>query len=267
MSKTILMIHGVGCGGDVWDNFRLLFENSGWRVETPTLFPEERTTENPPETLKALRLSDYIDQASAIARRITQETGEKPAVMGHSMGGLIAQHLAVKGDASAAIFLTPAQTPDCQSFDLRLLRTFWNILKNGQKKIGQGAFKVGPEGFSWGVLNKVPKERHDEIYTLARYDSGKVYLDLGKPEPIDENAVKIPTLTVGAKKDRATPIKAVRKVGEKYASAGVAGDYMEYADHAHWIVDEPGSERVVADILDWLDEALADATAQSSAPI
>lgn len=268
MTKTILMIHGVGCGGEVWDRMRYPFEQDGWHVETPTLFPDKRTIENPPPDLKDLRLSDYIESASAMAKKIQADSGEKPAVIGHSMGGLIAQHLAARGDVTAAVFLTPAQTPDCRTFDPRLFITFWNILKNGRKKIAEGSYKVGPAGFRWGVMNQVPKERHNEIYALARYDSGKVYLDLTEPEPIDEADVSIPTLTIGAARDRATPVKAVRKVAAKYAKAAVEGDYLEYPDHAHWIVDEPGSERVIADILDWFDEALADDEAedQSSAP-
>ena len=257
MTKTILMVHGVGCGGEVWDRMSRPFTEDGWRVEALTLFPDKRTIEPPPADLKDLRLADYIEAMSEKARALTAETGEKPAVMGHSMGGLIAQHLAARGDVAAAIFLTPAQTPDCQVQDLRLMITFWNILKHGRKKIPEGSYKVGRFGFGWGVLNKVPRSRHDEIYALARYDSGKVYADLGEPEPLDEAEIKIPTLTVGAKKDRATPVKAVRKLGKKYAKAAVPGDYLEYPDNAHWIVDEPGTDEVASDILAWLNSKAA----------
>ena len=254
MTKSILMVHGVGCGGEVWGNMRPTFEKNGWHVEAPTLYPDQRTTEDPPKTLSDLRLADYVDRMSEMAARLAKEHGEKPVVMGHSMGGLIAQHLAARGDVAGAIFLTPAQTPDCQVQDLRLMITFWNILKNGQKKIPEKGLKVGRFGFKWGVLNCVPKDRHDALYALARYDSGKVYLDLTNPDPIDEKAVQVPTLTISAKKDRATPVKAVRKVGDKYAQAGVPGDYAEYSGHAHWILDEPGTDKVTADILGWLSK-------------
>ena len=256
MSKTLLMIHGVGCGGDVWDRMKRDFVMAGWTCETPTLFPDLRTTDAPPAGLADLTLSNYVDAAAAMAKDIAAKTGEPPVVIGHSMGGLIAQKLTEAGATRAGIFLTPAQPTGCPVTDLRVLRTFWSILKVGQKNVPGGVFKVGPKGFRWGVLNAVPKERHDAIYADALFDSGRVYHDLANPDAIDESKVTVPTLTIGAKKDRATVIKAVRKVGAKYAKAKRPGDYIEYGNHAHWIVDEPGTEQVSADILEWLDRTL-----------
>ena len=256
MSKTILLIHGVGCGGEVWDRMRQDFDAAGWTSVAPTLFPDLRTPTIPPAALADLRLSDYINVMGDHARELAEKDGEKPVIMGHSMGGLIAQALAEKGLASAAIFLTPAQPEGCTTTDLRTVITFWNILKVGRKKVPGGSYKVGKFGFSRGVLNLVPKAQHDAIYENALYDSGRVYMDLGEPDAIDETKITVPTLTIGAQRDRATVVKAVRMVGKKYEAAAYPGDYLEYADHAHWIVNEPGSSKVTADIIDWLGKKL-----------
>lgn len=256
MAKSLLMVHGVGCGGDVWNRMKRDFAMAGWTCETPTLFPELRTASNPPDQLADLTLQHYIDAATEHAATLAQRDGQPPVIIGHSMGGMIAQKLVEAGQVRAGIFLTPAQPEGCTVTDLRVLRTFWSILKVGQKNIPGGVFKVGPNGFRWGVLNAVPKDRHEELYAQALYDSGRVYFDLANPSAIDESKVTVPTLTIGAKKDRATVIKAVRKVGAKYAKAKLPGDYIEYGRHAHWIVDEPGTEQVSGDILEWLDEKL-----------
>ncbi|MEO1553206.1 MAG: alpha/beta fold hydrolase [Pseudomonadota bacterium] len=256
MAKTLLMVHGVGCGGEVWDRMKRDFVMAGWTCETPTLFPDLRTAETPPAGLADLTLKDYVDEASEQARALTERDGQKPVIIGHSMGGMVAQKLAEANAVRAGIFLTPAQPEGCTVTDLRVVRTFWNIVKVGQNNVPGKVFKVGPNGFRWGVLNAVPNDRHDSLYAQALYDSGRVYHDLANPDPIDESKVSIPTLTIGAKKDRATVIKAVRNVGKKYAKAARPGDYIEYARNAHWIVDEPGTEQVSADILEWLDEKL-----------
>lgn len=250
MPKSLLMIHGIGCGGDAWDRMRPGFEAAGWTCEAPTLFPDQRTLENPPASLPDLGFDDYVAAMVQAAKALQTKTGEKPAVIGHSMGGLIAQCLAERGVVSQAVFLTPAQPKECAEIGFSVIYTFLNIILTRNRK---KAYKVWRSGFRFGVLNCVPRRRHDEIYAAARYDSGQVYGDITDGVEVDEGLVTIPTLTIAASQDRATPASAVRKVGEKYVRAPVPGDFFEYPDNAHWIVDEPGTDAVVADIVEWLD--------------
>ncbi|MFC6196687.1 alpha/beta hydrolase [Ponticaulis profundi] len=249
MSGTLLMIHGIGCGGEVWDVMRPGFAAAGWTCEAPTLFPDLRTIETPPESIAQLSFQDYVDDMARRCDRIFQATGEKPAVIGHSMGGLIAQKLVEAGKVSKAVFLTPAQPKGCSAPGLSILITFANVVLSGDVKKGHKIWKFG---FRYGVLNCVDKSRHDELYALARYDSGQVYRDIADGVEVDEATFTVPTLTIAAGKDRATPAKSVRKMTDKYAGAPVPTDFIEYADHAHWIVDEPGTVQVVDDIADWL---------------
>lgn len=251
MPKSLLMIHGVGCGGDAWGVMRPQFEAAGWDCDAPTLFPGQRVKENPPATLPDLSLDDYINAMSDHARKITEKTGEKPAVIGHSMGGLIAQKLAERGDVSQAVFLTPAQTKECAIIGLPVIWTFANILVSRDRS---KSFKVWRTGFMYGVANKVPKERRDGVYSAALYDSGQVYGDLSDGIEVDESQIMIPTFTIAASHDRATLPKAVRKLANKYAKSPVPGEFREYPDNAHWIVDEPGTDQVTADIINWLEK-------------
>ncbi len=246
---TLLMIHGIGCDASAWDAMKPGFEAAGWTCEAITLFPDRRVRENPPASLPALGFSDFVDAAAAEAARLAARDGTKPAVIGHSMGGLIAQVLAARGEVSKAVFLTPAQTKDCAVIGPSVAWTFLNIITRQDRT---RAYKVWKTGFRWGVLNCVPPARHDEIYASALYDSGKVYGDISDGISVDEQSVGIPTLTIAAGKDRATLPQAVRKVGAKYARSPVKGDFIEYPDHAHWIVDEPGTGKVVSDITAWL---------------
>lgn len=249
---TLLMIHGIGCDGSAWDVMKPGFEAAGWTCEAITLFPDRRVRENPPASLPELGFADFVEAAAAEARRLTARDGAKPAVIGHSMGGLIAQVLAERGEVSKAVFLTPAQPKGCAEIGLPVAWTFLNIILRQDRK---RSYKVWKTGFSWGVLNLVPKERHDAIYATALYDSGKVYGDMTDGIEVDERKVTIPTLTIAGSQDRATLPKGVRKVAAKYAASPVKGEFIEYPNHAHWIVDEPGTDKVVADIAGWLGRA------------
>jgi len=253
MTKTLLMIHGVGCGGDAWDAMVPGFQAAGWSCHAPTLFPDLRTVEEPPAEISNLRFNDYIEETSRWARELANVDGQKPVVIGHSMGGLLAQKLAERGDVSKAVLVTPAAPEDCSVNDPRVFRTFWNILKHGLKKAEGMGHKVGPKGLAYGVWNETPKDQHADLYAQARFDSGGVYKDLLDGVSLDESKINVPTLTICASKDRATVPKGVRKLGKKLERAGVPGDFKEYPNHAHWILGEPGVEKVVADIAAWLE--------------
>ncbi|MCI4645457.1 MAG: alpha/beta fold hydrolase [Hyphomonadaceae bacterium] len=266
MAQGVLLIHGIGCGGDVWDRMAPEFHKAGFAVEAPTLFPELRTLDTPPAALCDLRLKDYVDAMSEAAAQMEAQLGQKPIIIGHSMGGLIAQYLAVQGAASAAVFVTPAQPKGCTAFSFKPLRTFSVLFQIGRKKLPRTPVKVGRKGLSWGILNGVDPALHDEIYARMRYDSGGVYTDVMNPEELDETQVQIPTLTIAASHDRATVAKAVRKVGRKYARAPVPGDFIEYPDNAHMIIDEPGTEKMITDIFDWIGRVLPAAKGSEAAP-
>lgn len=257
MTGSILMIHGVGSTGEAFSRLAPAFREKGWRVEAPTLKPDLRNTANPPAALPKVRLKDYVDDMEAAARKLEAETGVAPVLMGHSMGGLIVQKLAERGVGRAAVLLTPASPADARSgSSLAQAFTFANILFTGAPETK--SHRIWRSGFSWGVLNLVPKARHAAIFAQSVYDSGGVYADIAYPDKdphgiatIDETRITIPVLTIGGARDRATPIADVRRVGAKYARVG--GEYREYPDNAHWIVDEAGTDQVIADIAAWLE--------------
>ncbi|HQR88984.1 MAG TPA: alpha/beta hydrolase, partial [Caulobacter sp.] len=48
----------------------------------------------------------------------------------------------------------------------------------------------------------------------------------------------------------------MRLVGQKYSAVG--GDYVEYPSNAHWLIDEPGTDVILDDVIGWLkDKQLA----------
>jgi alpha-beta hydrolase superfamily lysophospholipase len=254
---TILMVHGVGSSADAFVKLAPAFRERGWKVVTPTLRDELRPTANPPEALNKVSLADYVSDVSALAKEIAAADGAPPVVFGHSMGGLLAQKLAEAGLVRGAVLITPASPPDARAGrSLAQAFTFANILFSGRPE--NRPHRIWKMGFTSGVLNCVPKARHEALFAESRYDSGRVYADLAYPDEdpnrtafVDESKITVPMLVIGAARDRTTPVADVRKAAEKYAKVGA--DYREYANNGHWIVDEPGTDKVIADIAGWLD--------------
>lgn len=254
---AILMIHGLCCAGEMWSAPAERFRTRGWRVETPTIHAQLRQRDTPPSELGRLTLADYVSEMEVTARRIRAESGQWPVIFGHSLGGLIAQKLAERGTARAVVLMAPLG-PDGTAGrpSMSTVLTFANILVT--RKVAARGFKIWKTGFQWGMWHRLPRSRHAALHASTRYCSGRVLRDAAKPEldplriaRVDETRVSVPLLTIGAARDRTIPVATHRAVAEKYRRVGA--DYREYPEHAHWILDEPGSERVVDDIARWLD--------------
>ncbi len=256
LSRTILMIHGYGMTGDSWEPVAETFRKAGYAVETPTIRPALRTAGPPSPDLAGLSLADYVAELSAAAAVTAARDGVKPIVFGHSMGGLIAQKLAESGLTSGVVLFAPASPADARGKPkLSPLITFLNavLTQGGAPK----PVKMWKTGFKFGVVNAVPAARHDALYAKAVYDSGRVLQDLAYPDRdpsrtvhVDAAKVTVPVLVLAGARDRTTPVEDVRLVGRKYAGA----DYREYPDHAHWLIDEPGSDALLATVQSWLSE-------------
>ncbi|MEJ0044311.1 MAG: alpha/beta fold hydrolase [Rhizomicrobium sp.] len=99
----ILMIHGAFCGPWAFEKFRKPFEAAGYRVHAPPLrFHEHGASAN-----RALGTTSLVDYANDLAKFI-EGLEAPPVLLGHSLGGLLAQMLAAKGLARALVLLAPS---------------------------------------------------------------------------------------------------------------------------------------------------------------
>lgn len=254
MADTVLLIHGYGCGGDVWEPVAQRLKAEGYRVEAPTIRSAVRTVDGPRAGLVGLTLADYVAEMSALAQTLTKETGKKPLVFGHSMGGLIAQKIAEAGLASALVLFAPASPADARGRPkLSPVFTFLNMAI--QPKPETKAGKMWKTGFKFGVMNAVPASRHDALYATMVHDSGQVLADLAWPDKdpnraahVDAAKVTTPILVLAGALDRTTPLDDVQRIGRKYASA----DIKIYPNNAHYLIDEPNTMKILDDVIAWL---------------
>lgn len=253
-SKPVLFIHGAFATNIIWAKFVPLFKQAGYECFTPTLFPDLRMHRHPPHALSKMSLQDMVDEASELAHEITEDTGQKPIIIGHSMGGLITQKLTEMGLSNKSVFITPAAPGDCFNEGIQMGLSFIGELK--LKRPGF-SYKIDDLSLDFLALNKIPEKERLAIHKTMVYESGLAlenivnpYADENKTGIIDENKINVPTLTIGSFHDRTCIIPLVRKIGEKYARIG--GEYIEYPDNAHMITMEPNAEDVAKDILNWL---------------
>ncbi|WP_419253922.1 alpha/beta hydrolase [Caulobacter sp. ErkDOM-YI] len=256
MAKTVLMIHGYGCAGSCWGPAAERLTAEGYRVEAPTIRADQRKVAAPGAGLAGLSLADYVADMSALAAALAKQDGEAPIVFGHSMGGLIAQKLAEAGLVSGAVLFSPASPADARGKPkLSPVFAFLNAVL--MSKPETRTVKQWKTGFKLCVMNAVPASRHDTLYARMVYDSGRVLANLAWPDKdpnktahVDVDKITVPILVVAGALDRTTPVDDMRLVGQKYSAVG--GDYVEYPNNAHWLIDEPGTDVILGDVIGWL---------------
>jgi non-heme chloroperoxidase len=252
MLKTIFMIHGMWGGGWYWDKFQDYFEDKGYRCIVPYLRHHNIKPEDPPPAgLGTTSLLDYAEDLELEIKKLN----EKPIIMGHSMGGLLAQILASRDLTKAAVLIAPASPAGI--FAIR-----WSVLKTFQKVLLRWGFwekphKISYEKAVYGMMGKLPEEERQYIYNRCVWESGRAATEIGywfagvKGAQVDSSKLTCPLLVISGSEDNITPAKVVKRVAEKYKPLYT---YMEFANHAHWLIREPGWEKVAAYIEIWLEE-------------
>jgi non-heme chloroperoxidase len=251
MADTIFMIHGMWGGPWNWANYRSVFEADGYNCVATTLPYHDMDPQDPPDhRLGTISLLDY---AEVLEREISQ-LDEKPIVMGHSMGGLLAQILGARGLAKALVLLTPASPAGIMALTPSVLKSFWSI----QTKWGfwRKPIRISFSGAVYSALHLLPENEQNETYDKFVYESGRAAFEIGYwlfdsrgASRVDESKVTCPVLVVAGSIDRITPVSVVRQVAKKYS---VVSTFKEFGNHAHWVLAEPRWQEVAEYVVDWL---------------
>ena len=251
MADTIFMIHGMWGGPWYWENYRRFFEAEGYRCVATTLPYHHMDPRGIPDP--RLGTASLLDYAEALEREIGQ-LGEKPIVMGHSMGALLAQILGARGLARSLVLLTPASPSGILALTPSVIKSFWTMQTTWgfwRKPMRQPFSEA-----AYSMLHLLPEKEQEEAYGKFVYESGRATFEIGYwlldtrgASRVDESKVTCPVLVVAGAQDRITPASVVRKVARKYKAVST---YKEFENHAHWVVAEPHWEEVAAYAGGWL---------------
>ena len=250
---VIVMIHGMFVGPWCWDPYRNYFEQRGYRVITPTLRYHDLPLGSPPNPgLMETGIRDYVTDLEKEVRALDQ----KPIIIGHSMGGLIAQLLASKGLARATILIAPAVPRGINAISWTGIKSFWM----NRQRFGHWREPLRPtfEGAIYSSLHLLPPDKQKAVFEKFTYESPRVaweisfwYFDRAKATSVDESKVTCPILTMVGTEDRLIPPGIARKIHNKYKAVST---YREFDRHSHFIIAEPGWEEAASSIEAWLAE-------------
>ena len=255
MSKTLVLIHGMWGGGWYWQSMKERFTAQGYSVHTPTLRHHQLSAEQIetgtqlPAELGTTSLLDYVDDIEALIQTLP----EKPIVVGHSMGGLVAQKVAERGLAAGLILLAPAPPNDVPAITWGGIKSFLGLLKTWG--FWRKPHRPDFASCAFSSFAKLPEDEQHRCYERMVYESGKLvvevalpFLDGAKASAVDATKVTLPTLVIGAADDLLIPARVVANIAKKYPQA----EYQCLDDQTHWLMYEPGWEKCAGVMEDWL---------------
>jgi pimeloyl-ACP methyl ester carboxylesterase len=249
--NKILFVHGMFQNGVSWDRWVSYFEQRGFSCSAPDWLyhegePAVLRAHIPPE-LGRLTLAEIVEAFGAEC----EASDELPIVIGHSVGGLVAQILAARSLASAAVCISSIAPNDIVAADWHLLK---NVAVMANPLKGHEPYLMTPEGFHEKFCNTMTREDSDKAYEMtATHDSRQVLRDcLGRAGRIDLAATHVPLLFVSGDSDHMVPSALNRRNCEHYKDKGSIAEHLEFPNRGHFICGEPGWEQVAAFVYDWV---------------
>lgn len=251
MTPPVVLLHGAFCGPFAFDPWRVHFEARGLTCLAPALRHHDGPARAAPaRELGATSLLDY----AADLERLIRALPAPPILIGHSMGGLLAQMLAARGLAAAAILLAPSAP--------------WGVPPSSEIEMfgALGLALAGPfcdaplfpdrwVALHTGIDRLAPADRRRFLANL-RPESGRATFevmcwmwDTRRASQVDAARLRCPLLAVAAEHDGVTPPSTVRAIARRY---GTNAEYRCQAGFGHWLLAEPGWQAIADECLDWL---------------
>jgi pimeloyl-ACP methyl ester carboxylesterase len=250
-----MMIHGAFCGPWSFDAFRKPFEAKGYKVHTPALRYHDHGRD-PPRALGTTSLLDY----AADLEKLIAGLDETPIILGHSMGGLLAQMLAARGRARALVLLAP-------SAPWGVLPSTMFEIASAQTMMLTGDYWNGTIAPSYGVaatnaLDRLGSAERHAVYARFVPESGRATfeilqwaLDMRRAAHVPARKVTCPVLCLAGSDDKINPPSTVARIAARYRGRAL---FEELEGHSHWLIGEAGFEKIAARAMAWLDSVLVD---------
>ena len=165
----VVFIHGLWLLPSSWDRWADFFKQAGYAPLTPDWPDDPETVEEAranPDVLAKKTLGQVADHTTEVIEALDQ----KPAVIGHSTGGLLAQIIAGRGLSAATVAIDPGPFRGVLPLPVSTLRVSAPVLRNPRNR-GR-AVTLSFDQFRYGWTNAIEsdeeaKQLYDEFHVAA----------------------------------------------------------------------------------------------------
>ncbi len=234
----ILFIHGAFTRAARWQPWSSFFAAAGYRCVAPSLPGHDPPD---PALLNELTFTDYVTAVAEVHRTFVRP----PIVIGHSMGGLIAQHLAARAECTALVLISssPPWPVGGTRHTLPYLKSYLLPALAGR------TIRANRRAALDLVLHDLAPTEREELLSLFAYESGRAYRTMAFGlAPVAAGAVTCPVLCVSGGADRMLAPSVGRRLANFYGA-----DHIVVPGHGHSLVAGSLVATVAVSVREWLD--------------
>ncbi len=207
--SPLLFLHGVGGGHHAWERQLPYFAGLG--------YPSHAWDQPGYGHSPAVKPYDLEQVCAALARLIQGLSDEPVVLVGHSMGGLIAQEAYVRHPrlvkALALCFTSPAFAGGGSDFTKQFIASRIGPLDQGKTMAEIAAQLIPTMGsdskLAEQIMASVPPETYRKaVHLLTTFDRRKELAD-----------IRVPTLLVAGSEDRTAPPPVMERMAQKIPGA------------------------------------------------
>jgi pimeloyl-ACP methyl ester carboxylesterase len=233
MKPAIVFIHGMFMNGASWTNWVSLFESRGYTCVAPS-WPgrtdnAKASRDSVSPALTTLRLGDIVSQYRAVVSTL-RDAGHPVSLVGHSMGGLVAQLLMQEALASLAVLISSAPPAGIRSFA-------WSHLKSNSALLWPGASAIIPSAswFRYAFANVQPESEVSSLFETFCVPESRLVgkAPLGAEASLDFAKMKGRMHFIAGADDHIIPQSLVRRNFERYQGAQANVTFESMARHSH----------------------------------
>jgi non-heme chloroperoxidase len=254
----VVFIHGLWLLPSSWQNWLDLFEQAGYAPLAPG-WPDD------PETVEAARANPQALAGKGVAQvadhfaEVIATLQRKPAIVGHSFGGLITQILAGRGLSLASVAVDPAPFKGVLPLPLAAIRTTLPVLGN---PLNRGrAVTLSFEQFRYGWANAVEEDEARKLYETYHvaapgkpiFQAAMANLNPAAETKADtKSPERGPLLIFTGEDDHAVPPAMSRAAYKKQSRNQGVTEHVEMPHRGHSLTIDHGWREVAEKALDFV---------------
>jgi pimeloyl-ACP methyl ester carboxylesterase len=253
-----VFIHGLWLLPSSWDNWVEYVEQEGYAGLTPDWPDDPATVEEAranPDVLAKKTLKQIADHTAEVIGRLQK----KPAVMGHSTGGLLAQLIADRGLSIATVAIDPGPFRGVLPLPISALRSAGPVLKNPLNR--SKAITLTFDQFKYGWGNALSDEEAKQLYdTYHVAASGAALMQMAnanvnpwteaKLDP--KNPSRGPLLIIDGEKDHTVPWAIANASYKRQSRNQSPTEIFQVPNRGHALTIDSGWREVAGTALDFV---------------